>query len=269
MILRSIASLLLLTVTFAACSKRGSQSYGGDVNVRKGAPIAEGSESEETSDLQQQTPDAVGGQDGSFVFTIKDQSGLHPEGIPVSIQGPMSGTFRSDAGGKLRIEAPAGRYQFRTVAGCHERIEVLAGTSGDFGIASGQTGSGNLVVEWRHRIVPSQPVYADIQPYWPPGETVTVRFDVVDRCVEGGPSRIGGAAYPTFVFQPGSNIRLVGQPVLKADKDGFGYVKVTCIREGRAELALVDSKNPKDRLNLAGGDSPGNYAGSEPECKEV
>jgi hypothetical protein len=267
-ILRTTAVLLLLTVTLGACTRRGAQTYGGDVDVPKGE-LEEVTDASEASDPQLESSEAEGRGNGSFLFTFTDQSGFKPTGIPVAVQGPTSGTFLSDAGGKLRIDGPAGHYQFRTVAGCHERIEVLAGTSGTFGIAAGTTGTGSVVVEWRHRISPSPPVYSDLQPYWPPREVVTVRFDVVDHCVEGGPSRVGGVSYPTFVFQPGANIRLVGDPVLKADRDGFGYVKITCIREGKAELAIVDSKNPKERLDLAGGDSPGNYSGSAPECKEV
>lgn len=257
-----LVALLLGAVTLGACVRRGARSYGEDVDLKSApSPISESAE-------EDQAPEAVDpSSKGSFVFTVTDQSGRHPEGIRINTQGPLSQTFTSDPEGKIRVEGPAGNYKFDTMKGCYDRMEVLAGTEGRFGIARGQSGSGKLVVEWRHGVAPSPPVYSSLTPYWPPGETITIRFDVVDRCIPGGPSRVGGLEYPTFVFQPGRNIRLAAQPVLKADAEGFGYVKVTCTRDGEAELAVVDSKNPKELLNLAGSDSSSAYGGQGPSCR--
>lgn len=259
---RSSALALVLLLALSACLvKKGSRSYGSDVltkEPKQTTPAAgEGAE---------QSAAGAGGQ-GVLMITLIDPNGLHPEGVLVQIAGGIDKTLVSDRNGKIQIEGPSGYYTYQVQVGCNEAIEVHSGGTGRSNVVTGQTTTAIVPVEWRHRLAPSTPVYADYTPYWPPGQEVTVRYDVVDRCVQGHP-RIPGATYPTYSVQLAGNLRLTSKPVMKADGDGFGYVKVTCTAEGPAELFILDSKNPKDRLDLVASDLSG--GGQEtPTCRRV
>lgn len=185
-----------------------------------------------------------------LVLTLDDQNGLHPEGIPVRIEGTQQRTAFTDANGEVRIVDRPGVYEFRVVEGCHDELEVLAGGYATVGITSGQTQRGSLPVEWRHRHVPSAPVLASVAGDWRIGSPVDLRFDVVDHCADD--SRAPGAWFPSFVFRPGPTLEVVGEPSLVADPDGRGRVSVRCTSEGDAQLLAEDSRNPSDSFDLVG-----------------
>lgn len=185
-----------------------------------------------------------------FVLRLDDQNDLHPEGIPVRVEGPQQRTVFTDANGEVKIFEPPGVYQFRVVEGCHEHVQVLGGGYATVGVPPDSTKAGSLPVNWRHRIAPWVPVVANTVGDWRVGSQVDLRFDVVNRCADD--ARAPGASFPTFVFRPGPTLELVGEPSLTADGDGRGKVAVRCTSEGSAQLLAQDSKNPSESFDLVG-----------------
>lgn len=252
------APILLITVTLSACmnlqrSRTARDSHAPQIGTTQTPSTTQGRESVNA-------PLANAGGRGSFVITVIDQNNKPAEGIQVKIAGPHESNLTSDGKGEIRIDGPAGFYTFQVLTGCFEKIRVISGGSGRFGLAAGQTGRGQTRAEWHHRIGPSPPVFSDLIPYWPPGEMVTVRYNVADRCSDDL-RKAPGASFPSWVFEIGPTLMLAENPLLRASDQGYGYVKVVCLTEGSAKLEMVDSKNPADRLdlienNISGADTP-------------
>lgn len=206
--------------------------------------------------------DELEATEGRFELVIVDQNGRNPSGIPVEIGEAMTATLVSDQGGMVVVTGAAGHYTFKVPVRCTEDVEVRAGGTGRFGIAAGQTGSGQVQAHWRARYGPWPPALSSKGPYWPVGETIEVRYDVIDRCPNG--FRATDQAYPTFVFETSPNLQVVGQPKLRSDENGYGYVQVRCTASGDTRLVVVDSRNPEDSLDLIQAD---NSSGQAPSCR--
>lgn len=192
---------------------------------------------------------------GAIVITLKDSNGAGPEGMPVQVEGTLAKRLISDSNGQVRLEGPPGNYRFKVVVGCSERLQVLSGGSGSGAIVAGMTATGQLNVDWQHRIAPSPPVFATENGPWRIGQMVVLKFGVIDRCNEE--DRAPGAVYPTYIFKTGPTTKLIGDPTLKADGDGFGSVGITCASEGPPQVTVVDSKNRRDALDLVASASSG------------
>lgn len=184
----------------------------------------------------------------TFVFTLVDQNELHPAGIPVEVSGPVEERLTSDASGRVRVTGPPGRYQVRVVPGCTGAVEVLEGGAGRFGITRGESGRAELPVTWHHRFAPAPPAAYSKGPYWPPGDEIRIRYEVIDRC-EGG-TRAPDRTLATFRAEAGHPLEVVegGRP--RSDDDGFAWVVVRCLDEGEPTLAVRDQANPPDELDL-------------------
>jgi hypothetical protein len=170
----------------------------------------------------------------------------------VEITGPKSAVLTSDAQGHVLVEGPPGYYTFKVPVRCGDDVQTRAGGTGRFGIAEGQSGQGEVRVEWQHRFAPTGPVYPSIGPNWPVGEDVRIRFSVYDRCKDStSPNR----GLPTYAVSPGANIRVVTPPAERSDANGYNFVTVRCARAGDAELIIADRTNPSDVLDLAQGAS--------------
>lgn len=201
---------------------------------------------------------------GILALTIRDQSGRGPEGIPVSIDGPMQDVQTTDPGGQLRMDLRAGFYAVAVMEGCMERLQVLVGGSAQLAIVAGQTTQGELATEWRHRIAPSGPVHSSVTPYWPVGKEIALRYNVIDRCKDE--ARAPNGSFPTYRFHHDDSVEIVGSPQMSADNNGFAHVTVTCRREGTPRLTLVDEANPDDALDLPRNDTS---SGTPPECRNT
>ena len=202
--------------------------------------------------------------DGSLVLTVRDQSGRTPEGIPVSLEGPVQGVWITDSNGQITLTLRAAFYAARVMDGCYDRLQVLQGGSARLGIAAGDTTTGDLSVLWHHRYAPAAPVHSTYTPHWPMGRETKIRFTVVDRCKDG--ERAPNVSFAPFEFQHDDRIVIEGQPQLSADSDGNGNVTVRCQREGPVKLWLVDRSNPDDFLDLADKSSD---SGLQVECKNL
>lgn len=200
--------------------------------------------------------------DGSLVLTVRDQAGRTPEGISVSIEGPIQGLRTTDSSGKVSLDLPAGYYQARVMDGCYEGLQVLQGGSSRLGIAAGQTTAGELSTQWRHQYAPDAPVHSTYTPHWPIGRDTNIRYTVFDRCKDN--QTAPNATFPTFEFQYNDEIVIVGQPQLRADSDAIGHLTVRCQKEGFVKLWMVDKSNPDDYLDVADKSSD---SGLDVECK--
>lgn len=183
-----------------------------------------------------------------IVVKITDQNNRHPAGIPVRFSTKAgSRTVETDSQGTARISGP-GRFRIDVLQGCHARVRV---TGGGFANVSAPTEGEKpveLPVEWEQRFAPGAPAQANRANAWPIGANTKLRFAVTDRCAK---QRTPGAPYPTFGFTTNDTVKVVGTPKLQADDEGWGWVTVTCIREGEPSVVAVDSKNPSDRFELA------------------
>lgn len=183
-----------------------------------------------------------------FVLTLRDQNGNGVQGIPIRFVGPVERTVLSDATGVVKIYDRPGDYQMTVSKGCYSTLLITGGVFGTVHMYEGQTKAATLKVIWRHRFAPSAPASVDASGDWVVGKRITLRFGVQDRCKEAFAPR---AAYPTFVFQPGRNMALVGAPRLVADATGYGSVVVKCTAPGDPQLVVRDSRNAPDRVDLA------------------
>ena len=204
-------------------------------------------------------PSSVAG----FVIRLRDQNNNRPQGIPVRFEGPVRRVVNSDSSGAARLTGPAGRYTMRIDIGCHSAVLVERGASGTVHTVAGQTRDAEVEVRWRHRFAPSGSSTSDAAGDWPVGRPVRLNYDVVDRCKD---DLAPNAALPTFFFQPGPNVKVIGTPSMRADGGGRGHVSVQCTRAGDAQLYLTDRANPPDRVDLVG--STTSYAG-RPRCSRT
>ncbi|MBW3588171.1 MAG: hypothetical protein KY429_01995 [Actinobacteria bacterium] len=219
-----------------------------------------------------QTETVVGGSaqqappagDGILALTVRDQSGSGPEGIPVSIDGPIQEVKTTDSGGRVTMDLPPGFYSVGVLDGCTERLQVLSGGSAQLAIAPGETTEGELRTEWRHRFAPSGPVHSSVTPYWPVGKEVSLRYNVVDRCRDE--LREPNGSIPTFRFHHNEVLSILGSPQMIGDGDGYGHLSIRCTREGAPTLMLVDELNPTDVLDLPKSDTS---SGTPPECRHT
>lgn len=216
--------------------------------VAVGSDVLERLEPEPTPGPEEGAAGADADAPDGFVFTLLDQNGLHPAGIPMEVSGPVEGRFTSDASGRVRVTGPPGRYQVRVVPGCTEAVEVLEGAAGQFGIAVGSTGRAELAVSWRHRFAPAPPAVYSKGPYWPPGEEVGVRYEVVDRCRNG--VRAPGRVLSTFRAAAGDPLEVLEGSEPRSDGEGFARVTVRCREDGEPTLVVADTENPGDELDL-------------------
>ncbi|HVE93194.1 MAG TPA: hypothetical protein VNE62_12985 [Actinomycetota bacterium] len=204
------------------------------------------------SDLPEESPSAAPAGPSGFVITLVDQHGRHPRSIPALAEGPTRQALSSDAQGRLVVRGPAGDYDVRVQAGCFDTLVVTYGESGRGRIVDGQTVAGSLDVEWKHRYAPGGPVFSSLGPNWPVGRVVELQFQVQDDCDKD--VRAPDKDISTFRFLPGPNLRVDGQPSLRADSRGFSTIRVVCTAEGEAELTAVDSDNPDDKVELVSQD---------------
>ncbi len=216
--------------------------------VSVGSDVAERLEPEPTRDPQEEAAGADADAPDGFLFTLVDQNGLHPAGIPVEVTGPVEERFTSDASGRVRVTGPPGRYQVRVATGCTEAVQVLQGAAGQFGIAAGSTGRAELAVTWRHRYSPAPPAVYSKGPYWPPGEEIRVRYEVVDRCRDG--VRAPGRVLSTFRVAAGDPLEILEGAEPFSDGEGFARVTVRCREAGEPTLVVADTENPTDELDL-------------------
>lgn len=205
--------------------------------------------------------DVAAGPGEGFVLVLIDQNGNHPAGIPVAVDGPKTATITSDDRGRVTVDGPPGFYTFKVPVRCYERLDVRAGGSGRFGIAEGQHAEAEVEVIWRHRHGPAPPVFSSIGPYWPIGETVRLRYDVVDHCRND--FRATETMLETYAFEHSGNLELVGEPDMRSDTNGYAWVEIRCTEPGPASLVLVDAKNPEDKLDLIEAD---NQSVQRPRC---
>lgn len=241
-----------LIVFMAACSS-GNPQVSKSPQSFATSPAASPTKGAATPSLQ--PPNPPGPQTGTIVITLKDANAGLPEGVPVQVDGPITKQLVSNGKGQVMLEGPPGNYRFKVVVGCTQTLKVLSGGAGSGGIVAGTTANGQLNVDWQHRITPSPPVFASEGASWKIGQTVSLKYGVIDRCNEE--DRAPGAVYPTFVFKTGPTTKLVGRPALKSDGDGFGFVSVTCASEGPPQVVVVDSKNRRDTLDLGAAASSG------------
>lgn len=199
---------------------------------------------------------------GTLVIDIVDQNQRNPEGISVAFLGPTQATLRSDSKGIIRFNGAPGAYELAVQVGCSDGIEVLAGGTATAAVVEGREQTGRLMAVWRQRIAPGPPIFSSSTPYWPVGNTIQIRYDVVDRCLEE--ARAPEAVYPTFVFRTGAILKVEGTPKLQADAKGFGHLQVVCTDEGTPELNAEDTRNPRDRLDMIANDST---SGISPRCQ--
>jgi hypothetical protein len=185
---------------------------------------------------------------GTLVIRLTDQNGLHPPDIPLEIKGPVNRNALTGPTGTVTVKGHEGRYSIRVVPGCTQLVHVFGGGFANVGLSTGETKTKNLAVRWEHRIAPGPPVYANPPSQWPVGQKVDVRYDAADRCSS---SRAPNAEFPTFGFDLSSNLKLVGTPVLRSDKDAHAHVAVSCTRAGAVTLVVRDRKDPSDSLDLA------------------
>ncbi len=263
---RLFALVLLLALSASACrgvARRGTTpppqehvSVGSDVPLDFDDDDGDGDGG--SGPRRGEDPDTT---DGRFELVIVDQNGRNPSGIPVEIEGGTSTRLVSDESGKVVITGAAGHYTFKVPVLCTDDIEVRAGGTGRFGIAAGQTGTGDVQAHWRARYGPWPPALSSKGPRWPVGEVIEVRYDVIDRCPDG--FRVTDRAYPTFVFETSPNLQVVGEPTLRSDENGYGYVRVRCSAGGDTRLVVVDQRNPEDQVDLIQADTS---SGSAPSC---
>lgn len=258
----ALLHLLLISLLLPACIGAKPDRTAGNTQAPQ-TGVDEGVPTTSTEAPPSGPPPGGKGGRGTFVVVVTDQNDRPAEGIHVKIAGPLEVTSISDGKGEVRIEGAAGYYTFKVVAGCFEKIQVLSGGGGKFGIAAGQTGRGQTLATWQHRVAPSPPVFSDPPPEWSTGKTVTFRYDVIDRCGNKFP-KTPGASFPTWAFETGPTLRLAEKPLLKADGSGYGYVKVVCLTEGVPELYLIDSRNPQDELDLIAYTVTGDF---KPRCR--
>lgn len=205
---------------------------------------------------------AVAGADtGVLDVVLKDQHDRSPEGIRMDVAGPVTVSVTSDPHGHARFEGPAGTYRFSVPVGCSGAVHVTYGEGGRAGIVAGRTVQGELLVRWRARYAPDWPVHTSFVPDFPLGQAFDVRFDVHDRC---SLDRASDAMYASFAFEPSANLRVVDAPRLRADRNGYGYLRLQCTAEGPVRLYSFDRRNADDRLELLA-----NASGRTPVCKRL
>lgn len=253
------SALLLVAIMGSSCISKGDVSVGQGLqppSAESPTPAIEGGSE----------PGTFGdsANEGSFIIRLQDQSSRNPAGIPIEVRGPVEGIFPTDDNGQIQVFGPAGHYTYRVGVGCYDEIEVTGAVSGRTRISGDDPIVEEASIEWFTRISPATPVFATVVGDWIPGEQVRLRFDVIDRCIAGG-ARQPGADFSPWIYQVGRNIQIHGEPSKKADKSGYGWVTVSCKREGEAEVSIVDSNNPANRLDLL----RSGQGTSETECRNL
>lgn len=170
----------------------------------------------------------------------------------------------TDSKGQIRVNLDPGDYSIRVMTGCNDALQILNGTAGRAGVALGLTTTAKLSVSWHHRRAPAPPVFSSVTPYWPIGEEVDVRFDVVDRCADL--QRVPRASFSTHVLEVNENLRFTRPVNRVADDSGYGYAHVACIREGQTHLLSKAPDDPSDTIDLLDYDSSSGFRSS---CKNV
>jgi hypothetical protein len=242
------AGVLLLLVLLCACradfERSGSKDYG---TKKTPAPKDVGDDVA----LPTPTPGTTAALPTSpppsrFVLRLTDSRGLHPASIPIQVSGPVTAVMKTDGDGEITLTR-AGTYQLQVVTGCSADVQVFSGGRASAGVVPGKPSRGELRVDWRHRMMPSPPIFSDPSAPWPVNTDVRVSFKVVDRCTQ---RFAPNASYPTFKFGTSPNLRLSKSPVLRSDAKSTGYVTVRCVAKGDVKLIAFDGANPTDSLDM-------------------
>ncbi|HVL82153.1 MAG TPA: hypothetical protein VM840_11255, partial [Actinomycetota bacterium] len=257
-------AVALTAVAVSGCTglaRRAPTPEPGSNEVGSGVEVPVDATAEPVVEPEATEPPPAAEPEPAFVITLVDQNGRNPSGVPVVVDGPAPQTATSDDRGRVRVAGPVGDYRFQVRVGCTDSILVTYGASGNGRIVPGRVTEGTMRADWQHRHAPIPPVFSSTGPGWPVGQTVDLRFGVGDRCRDG--DRAPRAAFGTFRLQPGANLSVVGEPVLRADDGGYATVRISCTRAGPAELALIDSRNPADTFDLVANERS---FGSRPSC---
>jgi len=188
--------------------------------------------------------------DPSVRFTVitKDQNGLGPNGIPIRVTGALNQMLATDAKGIANLTGPAGRYAFAIPTGCQDSFLIRYGGTATRGVPPGIKMDVGLSVQWEHRIAPSASSDASEGPYWRVGNTIKVRFVVIDRCEEKlAPP---GSRFPSWRFRVNSLLEVVSPPELLVDGNSRSEIQVRCKTEGQPSLVAYDSENLPDEVDL-------------------
>jgi hypothetical protein len=250
--------VLLLVVAMPACVRPTRRSA--SERPPTTASVGQGLDVPQEADATRPPAAREEGGGGHLALQITDDQERHPAGIPVEISGPKTQTVLSDARGKVTFSGPPGFYEARIPKGCHDEVLVHDGGTGKIGLVEGATVDGKLRVSWQHRFGPSGAAFSDAASDWQVGDTVTMTYDVRDHCSDQlAPS----GSFPTFEFVTSRNLRIVGTPVLRADRKGRAKVSVVCTKAGALDLVVRDEANPSDRLDLLRFAA---HYGGVPEC---
>lgn len=199
--------------------------------------------------------------EGSFAIQVSDDAGNTPSQIPIEFAGPVRETILTKGDGIATFVGPPGNYAVRVVEGCTDVMQVLAGGTGTAGVASGQSGRGDLFAQWRTRHMAGGLVISDQAGDWPRGKTVTIKFEVQDRCK--GLTKAKGASFARLGYTNLQRLELSGTQSMRSDSAGFGHVKIVCTSAGHPGLVIHDPENPKDFFDLIANDQT---TGVDPRC---
>lgn len=185
--------------------------------------------------------------DGRLELTLSDQNKLNPSGIPIDMSGVINGRFHSNEKGRFVFSAKPGRFGAQIPTGCIGPLLMQFGPSTGGVLVGGQTLRGAMTVEWQHKIAPGFGAYPSKSPYWPVGETITIYYDVIDRCAN---DKAPNVDFEPWSFRTSTNLEVAAPPVFRTNSNAQAMVQVRCKAPGRLALVAVDSANPSDEFNF-------------------
>jgi hypothetical protein len=196
------------------------------------------------------------GDRGAIDVAIASPAGRPAPGIPVRLTGPTNSVTTSTADdGHLRATLAPGRYTLEVSPACSDAVQVLTSGRAAVAVAAGQTSTGSLRVEWRHRFGPGgKTTYKAVDGgedrgrRWQIGRKFEVRFLLIDRCQGDAPA--AGRAIGTFQLDGGSLIQVDRAPTTAA-ADGALAALVHCTQAAdELELDVRDAAQPEDTRDL-------------------
>lgn len=251
---KAIASALAALMLFSGCgvglARRGTRPkpsptppaptfvYGSDFEIPGQSPDAPG-------ESVKQAP--AGEEVGRLEITLGDHNKLNPRGIPIDMSGVIAGRFHSDEKGKFVFSGRPGRFGAQIPTGCVGPFLIHFGPSTGGVLLKGQTLRGAMTVEWKHKIAPAFGAYPSKSPYWPVGETVTIHYDVIDRCAN---DKARNTIFEPWGFRTSDNIEIAAPPVFQTNSDAQAVLKVRCKAPGKVALVAFDAVNPSDEFNF-------------------
>lgn len=251
------ALTLIVLATLSSCRlnfvRRGSKQpkpsptpigspfvYGSDFNIAEETPPI-------ALDEQKPAPAAVAGGLARLEITLRDQNKLNPVGMPMDMSGVISGRFHSDQKGQFNLSSRPGRFKARVPAGCNGPFLIHFGPATEGVLVEDQTLRGAMALNWQHKIAPAFGAYPSKSPNWPVGETITIYYDVIDRCTN---DRARDMVFEQRSFRTSDNLEIAAAPAFHTNSNAQAMVQVRCRSAGKAVLVAFDPKNPPDEFNF-------------------